>query len=437
MTWRPAERRQLLALCVAAACWRWLLAMHTPVPAEDGVNYLWMAQQFAAGGFATPLSEPFPPAWPLLLAVPIACGADPITAAAVLNCLLGAVAVVPIARIAERLRAGAGLPAAVLAATSPRLALTAAEALSEPLFVVLLATAVLAGIARRWRWLGVLAGLAFWARPEGAGLPIAFTLAVGFAALRAWPWFLVGVAGLAGVRGLAGLGFDPLPILAFHEQRDDLAGRGDLLANLLAAPGAFAEAFLLAGGFCLLALLPPRVQHWRELCATLLVGIGGILTFVVRRRFFLSWAPVVYALGGIGLARLPARWRELLLAVAAGLDLWVGWHGTIADDRLAERLVGQALARRLQPGQAVAGDLTRVLWFAGQRPLPPRHFEPEWFVVQAARPEVQFMVLAARSRRGAAEPVQERLAGTWSRWQPDGELGRFAAARGIVILVRR
>ncbi|MBK8097211.1 MAG: hypothetical protein IPK26_08890 [Planctomycetes bacterium] len=437
MNWSPAQRRQLLWLCVAAACWRWVLAMHTPVPAEDGVNYLWMAQQFAAGAWAMPWSEPFPPAWPLLLAVPIAGGADPITAAAVLNCLLGALAIVPIALTAERLRAGAGLPAAVLAATSPRLALTAAEALSEPLFVAMLATAVLAGVTRRWTWLGVLSGLAFWARPEGAGLPIAFVLAVGFAALRAWPWFLVAVAALAAVRGLAGQGFDPLPILTFHEQRDDLAGHGDLLANLVAAPGAFAEAFLLAGGFLLLALLPPRAPHWRELVSALLVGIAGILTFVVRRRFFLSWAPVVFVLGGVGLARLPARWRELLLALAACLDLWVGWHGTIAPDRLAERLVGQTLARRLQPGHAVAGDMTRVLWYAGQRPLPPRHFDAEWLVVQATRQDVQFVVLSAKSRRGAAEPVQERLAATFSRWQPGGELGRQAAARGIVILVRR
>src|SRR5262245_62262353 len=88
--------RALLLLVVAAVCWRWLLARLTPVPAEDGVNYLWMAQQFAVGHEADALSEPFSPLWSLLLAVPIACGVEPMLAGQLLGCVCGGLLALPV-----------------------------------------------------------------------------------------------------------------------------------------------------------------------------------------------------------------------------------------------------------------------------------------------------------------------------------------------------
>ena len=59
--------RAVWCVVAAAIVWRWLLAVRTPVPSEDGVSYLWMAQRFAAGDFARGLGEVFPPGFPLLL----------------------------------------------------------------------------------------------------------------------------------------------------------------------------------------------------------------------------------------------------------------------------------------------------------------------------------------------------------------------------------
>ncbi|MHC5071182.1 MAG: hypothetical protein ACYTGO_11930, partial [Planctomycetota bacterium] len=47
--------------------WRVLIAALTVVPSEDGANYLWMAERFAAGDATGALSEVFPPLMPLTL----------------------------------------------------------------------------------------------------------------------------------------------------------------------------------------------------------------------------------------------------------------------------------------------------------------------------------------------------------------------------------
>jgi hypothetical protein len=438
VTFAPRERRILLWLTVAAVLWRFLLAVRMPVPAEDGVNYLWMAQRFAALDLHGALVEPFPPLWPLLLALPVACGAEPFAAGQVLGALLGGLSVWPIAAIAERLRAGAGIVAAALTATSSVYARTSGEVLSEPAFALIAGAALAAGLHTRWWLLGGLAGLASWVRPEGLALPFAFLLGTGLRAWPALPGLLLAVVGLAALRALAGHGFDPLPILAFHELRDDLPERGDLLANLIALPAAHAEAFLVPGALCLLALLPPRPRAARPLLAAYLLGLCGIATFVVRRRFFVSWAPCVLAFAAVGLAQLRPRLCELLLAVACGVDLLTAWHG-VADqrDRLAERRVGEHLAAVLPPGASVAGDLTRVRWFAGSRPLPPRHFAPDALIAEARQAGVQFVVLSERSTRGAAAPVRAGLAGEFARYELPPGLADAAAARGILVLVRR
>src|SRR5262245_36201862 len=224
------DARALLWLAVAAVCWRWLLAMRTPVPAEDGVNYLWMAQQFARGDAAAALSEPFQPLWPLCIALPVACGVEPWLAARALACLCGGLALFPLAAIAERLQKGAGLPAAALATTSSVLARTAPEALTEPLFVLVAALAVQAGLAQRCVRLGALAGAAFLVRPEGVLLAAPFVLSQPARTWRALPPLCAVVAAAGLWRQLCGLGFDPVPKLLFHALRDDLGGeRGDVL----------------------------------------------------------------------------------------------------------------------------------------------------------------------------------------------------------------
>lgn len=431
------ELRLLLWAMVAAVLWRHVLALRTPVPAEDGVNYLWMAQQFAAGDWQSPLTEPFPPLWPLLVAIPVACGADPFGAAQVFGCVFGGLALWPVAAAAQRLRPGAGVPAAMLLLTSSLLARTAAEAYTEPLFVLLCATTLCLGTQQRFWLAGVVAGLAFWTRPEALGLPPALLLAVGWTAARALPGFAMFALALAAWRGAAGQGFDPLPILEFHAQRDDLPSRGDWLRNLVDLPGAWAEAFGLAGGLALLAASRPRPRQQRLFLLALVIGVLGVLSFVVRRRFLLSWAPCVVVLAGVGLAPL-SRWLQHgLLLFACGLDLWTGFHGTIGKDRIAERLVGQHLATRLLPGELVAGDMTRVLFYSGVRPLPPRHFNVPALLGMAHQPAVRFVVLSENSPRASFADVVAGLGPGFVRYELPRPLSELAARRGVAVWQRR
>ncbi len=442
-------QQALLWLTVAAVCWRVLLVLSTPVPAEDGVNYLWMAQRFAGGEAAAALTEPFAPLWPLLLALPIAGGIEPFLAGQMLGCLVGGLGILPIAAIAERLRPGAGLPAAALATTSSLLARTAPEVLTEPLFVLVAGLAVLAGVQQRpWR-LGVLAAAAFWVRPEGLVVVAPFVLLRPRAAWPALPGLAAGVLVLGGWQFLCGHGFDPLPKLQFHALRDDLGPeRGDLLGNLVQLPPVFLQAFAVAAVLAVLSAWPCRSmadrRGLRALALLLLIGSGVIVTFVVRRRFFVSWAAAVLPLAGVTVAnlqRLGARGRELLLTAACGLDLFTAWNGTIAADRLAERMVGRYLAAHTQPDHAIVGDMTRVLWFAGQRPLPPRHFDAAWYLAAAKAPKVDYVVLhedRRRPRGGATfAAVVAGLGAAFARLDLPPNLRDLAATRGIAVFVRR
>lgn len=463
-TFDAKQRRSLLWLTVSALLWRWMLAARTPVPAVDGVTYLWMAQRFAAGDAAAALSEPFSPLWPVLLALPIHLGVEPVLAGKLLGCLLGALTLWPVAAIAERCKPGAGLAAAVMCATARSLCLPAAEVYTEPLFAFVLAMGLLAGLREQWWRLGLWSALAFLVRAEGVLLPLAFVTARG--GYRALLPCGAAVLSFGAWRWSLDLGFDPVPKLAFHEARDDLgATRGDVAANLLQLPTVYMEAFLLPGVLAVLAWLPPRRAGTARIGALFGLALLPMLTFVVRRRFFASWSPLVLALAGVGLVALVQRLgagkrggtalanayegpslalgrvamvsRDLVLAVSCVLDLVLGWNGVMDPDRAAERLIGLHLRDRLEAGQTVAGDMTRVLWFAEQRPLPTRHFEPEWFVERAHAAEVRFVVLSIGTRRESYARIAAGIADQFVPYTLPPFLRDAAADRGIAVFVRR
>ncbi len=435
------QRRALLWMTVAAVCWRWLLAAKTPVPAQDGCNYLWMAERFADGDTAAALSEPFSPLWPLLLSVPIRLGMEPELAAKLLGSILGGALVWPVAWIAERLRSGAGLAAGVLALSSSLLARTAVEGYTEPLFVLVMASGVVAGMRGSTVCLALFSALAFLVRPEGVLLPLPFVLLQR----RLWPVLVTTalvVVAFGWWRQAVGLGFDPVPKLAFHSTRVELGGeQGAVFANLLQLPSAFFEAYLCASLLAVLALLAPRPRGGLPLLLLLLAGLLVIVTFVVRRRFCVAYAFALLpfaAVGWVRLAMLGVRGREVLLSLVVLADLWTAWQGTISADRIAERIVGEHLAERTAPDERIYGDLTRVLYFAGQRPLPARRIDVE-DIVGAANddPAVRFVVLSARSGRGNLQAVQERLAPSFVAYPYPIGVGEQASVRGIVTLVRR
>ncbi|MBL9077269.1 MAG: DUF2029 domain-containing protein [Planctomycetes bacterium] len=422
-------------IAVLTVAWRLLLAWASPVPSWDGVSYLWMAQRFAALDFASALEEVFPPGFSLLLAPWLALGLDPLTAGAWFGALCAGATVWPLAAICRREAPGAEVAVAVLWATSSLLARTAAEILSEPPYLLAMALGTLAGLRERWWQVGVWSAIAFWIRPEGSLLAAAFVLQHRWRAARALLPVAVGVLLLAWLRQACGHGFDPLPIHGFHEQRDDLPARGAILANLVDLPGGWLEAYGAVGVLALVGWW--RVGRRRGSAFGWMVGlqIGVVLTFIVRRRFLLSCAVPVFVWAAQAVQALRPRWRIAVLTLCAVLGVGGAWHGLTEADRAAERDLGLWLGARLEPHQTLTGDLTRVVWFAGRRPLPPRRFEADRILAMAAPPEVRFVVIGTR-RQTAAE-LDQGLRAHFAELALPPELAAAAAARGIRVYERR
>lgn len=399
-----------------------LLGAVTPVPSEDGVSYLWLAQRFAAGDWVAATDTPFPPGYPLLLAPWLALGAPPELTALLLGALSLAACCWPLAALAKALGGEvAVVPTLWLFVASPLLPRLGAEVYSEPAFLVLMAWGAWWGQRERWWRTGIAAGLAFWIRPEAALLALSYAACRPRAAWRCLVPLAVAVVMLGALRAWCGHGFEPLPIQAFHELRDDLPERGRWLHNLIAVPGPWCEALGLAALLVLPRLWPRRGAE-RPLVLQVLGQVAVVLTFVVRRRFFVSAAIAVHALAGQTLARLPARLRTALLVAAGAFAVIANWNGRIDANRAVERQLGGWLLRQLAPGQRVVSELPRVAWFAGQRPPPPRGLPRAYFAAASDAVEVAFVVL----RQGEAHGLG-----------PSWALAELPEALGVAIAVRR
>ncbi len=433
-------RRRLLHFVLAAFGLRAFASALAPIPAEDAANYLWMAQRFAAGDAESALSEVFPPLLSLLIAPFLLLPIDPFRAGQLVTAVCGALAVWPLVRLVERTEPGQGLPAAVLATIAPLVVRYGAEVYSEPVFLLAATASMGAALDRRPALAGVLAGVAFWARPEALALGLAPLLISGRRGLVALVPLVGAAIGLAAWRSSAGMPFEVLPKLGLHAVRGDGAFDGarlrvgQFLEHVVALPGIWLEAFQLAGVLALLGLWHARRDPaLRPHRLVLLVGIVAILLFLPRRRFLISWFFVVLPFAVRGLRSLPerGRWPTQFVAGLTGLfaSLKIG-----ETDRIGERQVGEYLGARLEPDETVAGDMTRVLWFAGSRPIPPRHFSVEELVDRAQEPTVRFVVLGAR--RDGTQQVEQALAPDFTRYVLPEIEQRAAFLRGILVLER-
>jgi hypothetical protein len=455
---RVRAHAQLAAVAAAAFVLVLLLAARTPLPSDDGCWYLWMARRFAEGRVHDAMSYVFPAGFPLLLAPLLALGADPERAAVLLGATCFAATVWPVAAIARTLHERAALPAALLWVGVPLLPRLAAEVYSEPPYLLLMAAGTSWGLRGAWWRTGLCSALAFWIRPEGVLLAASFALVHPRTAWRAAVPVALAVAGYGALRAATGNGFDPLPLLEFHDARDDLPERGDLLTNLLAVLPAWLEAFGAVG--VLVALAPWRARPAEAPLRWQIAGqVAAVCTFVVRRRFFVSCAVPVAALAADALLHLPhllervlrpgsrvqrwplaaagaARVARVLrrpLAVAGAIAVAgavVSWNGVVSADRAAERLTGQWLARTLQPDDRVLGDLPRVVYYAERAPGEPRRWTVDQLVAMVERERPRAVVVRARDDR--VEQVAPRLDGfALAALPPDvaaltGERPRFA-----------
>lgn len=425
----------LVRLALLTVVWRMVLAWASPVPSWDGVSYLWMAERFAALDFASALEEVFPPGFSLLLAPWLALGLDPLAAGQWFGAVCAGATLWPLAAIVRREAPGGEFAVAVSWATSSLLARTAAEGLSEPPFLLAMAFGSLAGLRQRWWQVGVWSAIAFWIRPEGSLLAAAFVLQERWPAARALVPVAIGVLLLAWLRWLCGHGFDPLPIHGFHELRDDLPERGAFFANLVDVPGNWLEAYgpvgvLAVAGWWLVGRRRGSAFGW-------MVGlqIAVVCTFIVRRRFLLSCAVPVFVQAVQALQLLRPRWRAAAVVVCVLFGTIGAWRGLTESDRSAERHLGEWLGAQLQPDETLTGDLTRVVWFAGRRPLPPRRFEADRILQMAAPPEVRFVVIG--TKRATAKELDLGLRRDFDAVTLPPDLAPLATARGIRVYERR
>jgi len=425
------SNRLLVALVGLGLAWRLVVGSRTVLPREDGVNYLWMAERFAEGAPAAALGEIFSPLLSLLIAVPVALGMAPFAAGQVTLAIVGALAVIPMAKASEALFPGTGTWAALLSFVATRPVMLGAEIYTEPLFLLVGGYAFLFGVRRGFWWCGLLSALAFWIRPEAALIPLAFFFSRRSAAVAFVP-LILGIAALAAWRGLCGHGYDPVPKLQFI-MAHNVAGETDVvgfalrcLQHLLAIPWLLVEA---CGVLALLAvygafLRRPAALFWMLACAVIV-----ICAYVPRWRFLVNWLFLIAPLAALGLARLPGRRWWVGLVIVANLALAL--HGGVKPDRIAERRVAEYLRAQLRDGEVLRGDMTRVLYFAGQRPLEPRHFTAEE-LIETGR-SARFVVL--RSRRETTPLVRQGLSGHENLRLPR-HLHDLALARGITVLVK-
>src|SRR5262245_43864918 len=177
----PRERRILLWLCAGAICWRWVCAVRSPLPSVAACRDLWLAERLAQGEFALLAESMTQPWWALLLWPAVAAGIDAFAAAQVLACAIGGLLVWPVAVAAERLREGAGVPAAVLALAAGGPAAAAGGGAATPLLAIAVALSVVGIASRRWVLVAVSGALALAPGVEAI---------VSGGAYRATPWHL-------------------------------------------------------------------------------------------------------------------------------------------------------------------------------------------------------------------------------------------------------
>lgn len=303
------DRRALLWLCCAGVCWRWFVGIRTPMPGVGACSDLWLAEQLLAGDAGPLLARFWEPFYALLLSPVILCGASLVTAAKIVACLLGGLAVVPAALAAERLREGAGVSAAAVTMVAAGPVVAAGAGAATAMFALLVACGLWAFACRRYFGCALL--------------------------------LLVVVAG-----GL-----------------DKVASAAPPLWDQLRL-GLGAAVLLLP-----LLWLRPRSKSFAILFAGLLVVVVVAAALGAWTSLLPMHSPLVAVLVGLGLARLPVRLRDVLLSVVVAIECHAAWTLGEPEAAVVERVLPHYLARRVHgEGETVLVNLPRVRWAAGQDP---------------------------------------------------------------------
>lgn len=449
----------LLALAVAV---RVLVAARTEVPDRDAAAYLWMAEQVARGDLAAAFGGVFHPVYPLLVALVLAIAPrlDAVLAGQIVSCGAGALAVLPLfAWSASVFGRSAACAAGFLYAVGVWFARHPADCLSEGPFYLLVGIAVwLLGRARvaparALAVAGVISGLAYGTRPEGAAL-----LLIGFP----WLWSRGARAGaLAFALGFAcggapwplgyavfGAGFTPSPKLVFNYAvgigGDPAGGVQHYLLHLARLPGALCEALgFAAAPLALIGAWCARPWRWRnpEMLVLALFALQlAVIPFLrAHYRFVSGYGFLCLAFAGYAWQRWQPQWQTLhpalrvaLVLTAVGGDL-VRLPVMRRADRAVERDLGFYLRARLAPGEAIATDMPRLAYFAGVEPGPPRRIRPDDLIEACKSPRTRYAVFVAP--RTAVHGAD--FGAAWAPAPLPQSLEAEVRARSILVFERR
>ena len=429
----------VLVLVGAALALRLWVLRAIPLIDTDGVIYVTLARQVRAAG--SPFDSLFHPLYPLCIALLQPFVGDWELAGRLVSAISGSLLVLPAYALTRALfGADIAMLSAVLIVVHPGLVLASTSVMSEGVYTFVLVTGVWAG----WRALtsgprvllpaaGLLFGLAYLARPEGAvyvvGLVVCGALAVASGArlrdLAGWlsaavgafvvvagpyllylrgvhgSWMLSGKIGhnLALEQGLAG----PPGAMAWRVLENaflfEKYGLPDVLPGVLAflvLPGVVARArrreWPGSEGLLLAASLPPFVS----------------LAFHIESRIFVPILPfllpfaaqgAVWVAGAVFGERRTRSWAfALVLVVALGL-LPYALRPVLRPDP------GAALSRQVarwveesQPPDTVLLDRKPfVAFYSGRTFAPLGRVGPDELVAAARRAHARLVVLDSRS----------------------------------------
>ena len=316
---RQSAQGVWLPAAFGAAAFSWVIAATArwgPGVSNDGVTYLSVAQNLAAGRglvrFDGSTVEAWPPLYPAVLSLGTAAGLDPSDAARVVGALSAAVAVAALVALLARVTRSTAWAAwgGVMAFASPALWRTFASAWSEALLSALVMVACWLVGRERQRWvatallLGAVAGLACLTRWIGVALVGAVALwLAGAPALPGPRWkrtalFLV-TAGLGpALWGLGNLLSARQPFGtrggAYAELGRNLADYCDSLAATFGFDALGASAPWVGGAFLFVAS-SAALAAWlrdRRLDAVVPVSAAFLLLYSAVLVALASWTPV-------------------------------------------------------------------------------------------------------------------------------------------------
>lgn len=170
----------LAGILILAGAIRALAWSRTAVLFNDGPIFLAMAEALAAGRVESVLAHPQHPLYPACIALVSSLGVAPETAAVAVSIAGGMLAVAAVHALGTRVFGRAvGRGAALVVALHPTAVDFSADVLSDGLYLGLFLSAVAQGVAlfeapgrARAIGFGLLAGLAYWTRPEALGLVV-------------------------------------------------------------------------------------------------------------------------------------------------------------------------------------------------------------------------------------------------------------------------